>query len=457
MIKRLQEIYERLCEISGKESKIFDSEEKLLNAIEEEIEKINAEILTYKQELESSTILIESQLEEITRLYEEISTLFEISKIIASNIETKQILRPILYTLKKAIGFKCGIISLNFDGKVVETVGTCPENIDQLLSENAKEVSSETVIKERCEKLNGESIIFKYISTTSDEKSGYLLFVGKESGSIFTAGDKKIVESTAQQISGSIEREIALKEEIERERLNQQIEIARNIQFNFFPKKFPHDDNFDSFGESTPAIHVGGDYFDVFIKNDFLFGIVADVSGKGLPASLIMSSMRSAFKSLIESTDGDLKRTFNSLNNMVSVDVGEDRFVTCVSFKISRDGVLEVINAGHDPLYIVNSSSISKVQSTNTPLGMFEDMDFEVQTFKLSSGDLIFAYTDGIPEARNLSGEEYDFERLERILKKVYLLSAKEIIYNVENDVFRFSQGAPQHDDMTLLAIKYFN
>jgi sigma-B regulation protein RsbU (phosphoserine phosphatase) len=88
---------------------------------------------------------------------------------------------------------------------------------------------------------------------------------------------------------------------------------------------------------------------------------------------------------------------------------------------------------------------------------MFEDMDFEVQTFKLSSGDLIFAYTDGIPEARNLSGEEYDFERLERILKKVYLLSAKEIIYNVENDVFRFSQGAPQHDDMTLLAIKYFN
>ncbi|ABR30705.1 stage II sporulation protein E [Thermosipho melanesiensis] len=452
MIKKLEEIYLKLLELSKSPKKEYNSKEDLWSLIEQEIDIIQTEFSSYKQELESSTLLIESQLEEISRLYEEISTLFEISKIVASNIETKQILMPILSTLKKAINFKCGIINIDFEGSYSEAIGECPSNLESLVSQIDDDV--DIIFKEKCEKLNNESIIYKTISTASNKKMGFILVSGKESGPIFTAGDKKIIESAAQQIGSSIEREIALKEEIERERLNQQIEIARNIQFNFFPKTFPNDENFDSYGESIPAIHVGGDYFDVFMKNDSLYGIVADVSGKGLPASLIMSSLRSAFKSLLESTNGDLLKTVTSLNKMLAYDVGDDKFVTAVFVKLTRDGGLEVINAGHDPLYIVKDK-ISKINSTSTPIGMFEFMEFEIQKTKLEKNTLIFAYTDGIPEARNINGEEYDFERLERLLSKVYILSAKDIVDNVEKDVFKFSQGALQHDDMTLLAIKY--
>ena len=456
MFEDLKNIYLKICDISGEEPKEYNSTQDLINLINEELKKLKNEIVSYKHELESSAILIESQLEEITRLYEEISTLFEISKIVSSNIETKQILEPILHTLKKAIGFKCGVIYLDYDEtKGKEILGECPKNFEEDIFKKI-DSDADVIIKEKCEILNNESVILKIISTTTSDNSGYIALIGKENGSIFTAGDKKIIESTAQQISSSIDREIALKEEIERERLNQQIEIARSIQFNFFPKNFPEDNNFEAFGESIPAIHVGGDYYDVFLKNDNLFGIVADVSGKGLPASLIMSSMRSAFKSLIDSTDGNLKFTFYSLNNMLVNDVGDDRFVTCVAVKISRDGILEVINAGHDPLYVVNSYSLTSINSTNTPLGMFENINFEIQKVQLSDNDVVFAYTDGIPEARNLKGEEYGFKRLERALKKVYSLSTKEIIDSIEDNVFKFSQGAPQHDDMTLLAIKYF-
>ncbi|ONN27038.1 stage II sporulation protein E [Thermosipho affectus] len=453
MIEKLEKLYLKLLEISKNPQKPYSSEEELWALVEEEINIITSEFLSYKQELESSTILIESQLEEISRLYEEISTLFEISKIVASNIETKQILMPVLITLKKAINFSCGIISINFDGKFSETIGECPNNIEEVLKDNLDE-NADIVFKETCKKLNNRSIIYKSISTASNKRMGYILVVGKESGTIFTAGDKKIIESAAQQIASSIEREIALREEIEREKLNQQIEIARSIQFNFFPKAFPQDENFDSFGESIPAIHVGGDYFDVFLKNNSLYGIVADVSGKGLPASLIMSSLRSAFKSLIESTNGDLLKTVTSLNNMLSYDVGDDKFVTAVFVKLNRDGALEVINAGHDPLYIVKDK-ITKINSTSIPIGMFEFMEFEMQRTQLSENTLIFAYTDGIPEARNINNEEYDFERLERLLSKIHILPAKDIVDSVEKDVFRFSQGALQHDDMTILAIKY--
>ncbi|QTA38405.1 SpoIIE family protein phosphatase [Thermosipho ferrireducens] len=454
MMQELKKIYKMLCEISKSKEQEAATKEELLKLIEEEIVRIKEEHIAYKQEIETSTLLIESQLEEISRTYEEISTLFEVSKIVSSNLNVLDMLNPILRTLKKAIKFKCGVIYISYE-KAFEKIGNCENVTEDYLVELYNENPLNVVYYDESE-IYSESFLLVPISGGEEKKWGFIALIGKETGGILTAGDRKIIESTAQQIASSIERYFSMKEEIERQRFNQQLDIARNIQINFFPKKFPHNKKYESYGESIPAVHVGGDYFDVFeTEKGELFGILADVSGKGLPAALIMSSLRSAFKSLVQSSSACLKDIFFRLNNTMFEDIGEDRFVTTVAFKLNGEGVLEVINAGHDPLYIVDDSGMEKVCSSGTPLGMFENVMYEVETVKLTQESLIFAYTDGIVEARNISGEEYGFERLERILKRSIYLNAKSVVDVVEKDVFSFSQGAPQHDDITLLAVKY--
>ncbi len=399
--------------------------------------------------------LIDAQLEELTAAYEGLSALFEINKIISSVDEPWMILKSILKLLKNAVSYSFGIIKLEINNNIyTEYYGLDLEKCENVIKlfEEKYLLNEETVFVDN-EKDLGGFILIPLVSELG--RYGYFGLSNIGSKRAFTAGDKKIAEAVAQQILTAVSRYIILQREIEKKRLEEQLQIARSIQQGLLPSKFPVSENFDIGAKSVSAIQVGGDYYDVIRGNDgSIICCVADVSGKGLPAALIMSSFRSMFR-ISGKVSNNLRMLASQFDSMIYSDFETGRFITAIIFKIFPDGSVEMINAGHDPLYIVRDNKIIKIGSTGTPFGILGDGIYEVEKFKAQKGDVFIAFTDGVVEARNIKNEEFGFDRLDELVLRTKYLRAADIVDKIMNSVLEFSQGTVQHDDTTVLVLRY--
>jgi len=452
-LKPLVEFLEKISRLFERDFKPVNSLEDLFVATKELYEYIQRWVLDQKSNNEALQQLIDAQLEELTATYEGLSALFEINKIISSVEEPWMILSSVLKLLKNAVNFSIGAVLLRIN--------------DKQYLEHYGDKSAENIINELIQRYQQEeNTIFVDVDNDvgghiaiplKSEIGDYGIMVLSAYGfkKIFTAGDKKIAEAVAQQILTAVNRYVMLQREIEKKRLEEQIQIARSIQMGLLPKKFPTNERFDICAQSAPAIQVGGDYYDVFARDDgTIICCIADVSGKGLPAALIMSSFRSMFRLSTKISD-DLKMLAEQFDRMIHQDFETGRFITSIIFKITPDGELEYVNAGHDPLYILRENKIIKLESTGTPFGILGEGWYDVEKFKLQKNDLIVAYTDGVVEARNIAGEEFGFERLQELIMRNRYLKASDIVDKIMNAVFEFSHGTVQHDDTTVLVVKY--
>ena len=286
---------------------------------------------------------------------------------------------------------------------------------------------------------------------------GGIVLANRELGGIFTAGDRKLLESIANQIHFSIENFIYLEEKIEQERLREQISIAKEIQNSLLPSVIIQPENTEIAASFSPAVEVAGDYYDVFFIGDKTFLIVADVSGKGIPASLLMSSFRSAVKIMVHSSKS-LPELVSNVNDHIAQNDITDRFVTAMFVLLDpKEGSFKYSNAGHDPiiLYRKDTDEFFEISNNGIPIGIFEDQQYIEETFKLKSGDVFVIYTDGIPEARNEKKEEFGFSRLKEVIKTNYNRSAVEIKNAILGAVEKFVATAKQHDDTTFIVVKY--
>lgn len=402
--------------------------------------------------------LIEAQLEELSAAYEGLSALFEINKIISAVDEPWTILKNILKFLRNAITYTVGVIKLEIESKsfleYYSTIDLQQNELDKILKYFEAEMGNieETIFVDYSDEIGG----FINIPLSSEiGRYGYLALSNYGSKNFFTAGDKKIAEAVAQQIFTAVNRYIVTQREIEKKRLEEQLQIAKTIQQGLLPSDFPKSTLFDIYASSKPAVQVGGDYYDVIAGPDkTITCCVADISGKGLPAALIMSSFRSMFR-LSTYISSDLKVLASRFDKMINSDFEVGRFITAVIFKIHPNGNVEIVNAGHDPLYVVRNNKIIRIESTGTPFGIVGDFPYESELFQAEKGDVFVAFTDGVVEARNIYGEEFGFERFEEILIRNKYLSARQLVEKIMNSVFEFSQGAPQHDDTTVLVLKY--
>jgi len=449
----LSKIYKKLCEILAVECDEDISEEKLLKLLE----TLEKEIVDYKNQLEEYSMTLDAHLEELSKAYEELSTVFEVSNIL-SVFEYPPKLRE---QLSKA--FKIVKNAINYDSLIVKI----RTPLEKILLKVPGSLSGEEL--ERIEKMIDsmklkKTVIFEpgksemvenllIVPVIGSEKWGYIGFVEKSVKGIFTAADKKIAETVARQIAAAVDRINFVNKEIERQRFLQQLEIARKIQESLFPRVMPEIKGIEISAVSYPAIHVGGDYYDVLEMGGKIYAVVADVSGKGIPAALLMSTVRSTLRTLLESVES-LSELVSKLNKRITEDFEEDRFVTMAFFSLDRNGELRVVNAGHDPVYIVKDDRMETVGSSGVPLGILPDWDYDEKILELDPGTFVVAYTDGVIEARNVEGEEYGFERLEQILKE-FEGSAEELTARIKDSVFSFSSGATQHDDTTIMVIKY--
>lgn len=271
-------------------------------------------------------------------------------------------------------------------------------------------------------------------------------------------------------LSRTIEKAI---EEIEFVRKSQQehtqlvsiksdLAVAGEIQQAILPQKFPPieemADMVDLFATMTPAKEVGGDFFDFFKIDEKRLGfVIADVSGKGVPASIFMAVSRT----LLRATGMrgiDTNECLNYVNNMLCHESIDSMFVT-VFYGIynTETGLVEYTNAGHNPPYVVRADGTVDAlpMSENIVAGMFDDFTFTQSTLQLDKGDMLVLFTDGVTEAFNTSGEMFDEKGLETTLKNEGAgKSSHDICQEILKDVNDFSGKEPQSDDITLMAIR---
>ena len=243
--------------------------------------------------------------------------------------------------------------------------------------------------------------------------------------------------------------------------IENELKVAHDIQMSMLPKTFPpypERDDIDIYGTLTPAKDVGGDLFDFYIRDEKLFFCIGDVSGKGVPASLVMAMTRSLFRN-ISSHTAEPHRIAYTLNQALVEGNESSMFVTAfIGVLDLATGLLRYCNAGHNPPLLIGQEVSLVPCQPNVPLGLMTDLDFEPQEIQFEHQMTIFLFTDGLNEAEDdlqvQFGDDRILDHLEASLAKGKNQPA-EIVNDMAEAVHAFVDGAQQSDDLTMLAIKY--
>gem|GEM_PF-665286 len=251
----------------------------------------------------------------------------------------------------------------------------------------------------------------------------------------------------------------AQEEIIKKKVLEEQFTIAEGIQRSLIPQKDLILKEVDVTGFYKAALGVGGDYFDFFqIDNDKIAVILSDVSGKGIPASLMMVNIRTVFKTYIKTEKNSPSKVVSIINNVLSEDLSSDMFAT-LFFYIFNKRTRELIfcNAGHGPLtyYSSKTRKVETIKTQTMPIGIMpNNPQYQDVKVSLSPGDIVVVFTDGVTEAMNETREEFTEERLFKIIEENSNLSSKELNAKIIQELANFVGSAPQHDDISLIVMK---
>jgi len=457
-------IYNKLNSILNAFSDDTDDTAELQERVDKLIDIYINELNNYKVKIEENTLILQAQFEEISRTYEELTTVLDISKMVFSVKDPRLAIENVVTRLKDVINFRnivVGEFILNDDyhdfNLLYSEFLDADLNILPLLNIMNRTKPIKTILKERDE-INDYPDSMLLVPIKSQIKIwGFLLLYGKKDRSIFLASDKKILESVAEQLAFGFDTMNYLKERIKQQKMDEQLKLAKEIQESLLPKTLP---TFEKIQLSTfyrSAFDVGGDYYDALkLSETKLFAILADVSGKGVPAALIMSSLKGVVRSKVENA-ADLGEVVNYINNFLSRSLPSDRFVTAIFVLVdSENKTLQVINAGHNesPFFIDGKFYSSK--AGGLPLGILEDNAYSPEKFEYTERSCLFTYTDGLTEARNPKKDEYGWERLQSLMQLIKRDNTDVIVNSIIDSVDTFVENAEQHDDTTLLAIKSF-
>ena len=238
-----------------------------------------------------------------------------------------------------------------------------------------------------------------------------------------------------------------------------ELKVARGIQMSMIPKSFPpypERGDVDMFAAVVPAKEVGGDLYDFYIRDEKLFFCIGDVSGKGVPASLVMAVTRSLFRT-VSAHEKSPQRIVTAMNDSMSDMNESNMFVTFFCGVLDlQNGHLRYCNAGHNAPVLVKAEGNAELPVVpNLPLGIMPGMNFEEQEADLECGTGLFLYTDGLNEAENPAHGQFGEERMMNLLQPG--MESRVLIDNVRDAVHAFADGAPQSDDLTMLYIRFMN
>lgn len=289
--------------------------------------------------------------------------------------------------------------------------------------------------------------------------NGYL-FAARESDMFFDDEDKKSISAFADYAALALENAKLIQESIEKERLEKELDVAREIQRKILPKSIPKVNYLDIASLFIPAFEVGGDYYDFFeLDNKNIGFIIADVSGKSIQAAFIMAEVKGIFKSLSSVTNTP-KELFIKANEILKESLDKKSFVTATYGILNIEtGKFSFSRAGHSPVMHYTNNKIVKYTPQGIGLGIEKGERFasiiKEMEIQLNYNDILILFTDGINESQNNSLEDYGYDRLEKVIMENKDSDMNILAKKIIESVSLFSKDSSQHDDITLVLFKW--
>ena len=285
---------------------------------------------------------------------------------------------------------------------------------------------------------------------------GLLNVFNKQSEESFTSEDQRLLSIIAVQSAQVLENARLYEEEQVLIRMEEELRVAYEIQINLLPKEAPPLAGYDLAGKSIPAKEVGGDYFDFVPINDHQLAIcLGDVSGKGMPAALLMANLQATIRGQTVFFP-PCKDCVERSNRLLFQSTDVQKFATLFYGVLdTQTNKLCYTNAGHDnPFLFSGNGEARRLGIGGTVLGFMEESIYEEETLSFSSGDVLLIYSDGVTEAININEEEFGEERLEVLVRDNLGASSTDLIETIISEVRMFTDDSPQFDDITLVVLR---
>jgi sigma-B regulation protein RsbU (phosphoserine phosphatase) len=283
-----------------------------------------------------------------------------------------------------------------------------------------------------------------------------LLLVGERLRYEIDEEDVEYLSSLANLAISALENARLLVEIIGKERMEEDLRIAAGIQQGLLPSRLPAIDGFGLAAQTIPTQAVGGDCYDTIeLAAGRVLISIADVSGKGTPASLLMANVQAAVRALA-GLDLPLDELVSRINDVIYQNTSADKFITAFFGVIDpATGYFSYVNAGHNPPLLFTEHGVDALDCGGVILGIMPSIiPYNVGTVKMTRGDLLILYTDGVNEAFNTHSEEYGEARMRDLFISSPVVSASEAVERLRDDVMRFTGDAPQSDDITIVALR---
>ncbi len=290
----------------------------------------------------------------------------------------------------------------------------------------------------------------------ADRLLGFILLSEKVSGAKYTREDQNLLRVLSNQLVSALTNARLYAETVEKKRLEEEVAMARQIQVGLLPRSLPSSASFSLAAHSVPSRTVGGDFYDIIPLDEHRFGLViADASGKGMPAAMVITQIQAMLRSELNNQN-NIRETLKNVNNHLVTLTSAEKFVTlCFGVFDSSQGKFEYTNAGHNyPALIRGDGSSERLDVGGMLVGAFADATYESATVDLRSEDFIFFFTDGISETMDDNEEEYGEDRLVEFLQALRSANPEQIISSVLADLHTFQPEELPQDDRTIVVLK---
>lgn len=404
---------------------------------------------------------------DLDRKLQELNTLFDLGKEFNVVLESEKVIRLLTFSLLGQVGVNRYAICLG-EGRSMQVVASrleqnlcTPEVFLRLQELSRAEPVEELARKKKYAEAAGllaqSGIRVVVPMLVQREVKGMIMLGERMRGGAYERADLEFLSSLANLAIISIENARLFREALEKQRLEDELAIAREIQQGLLPRTLPSIPGYEVAAINIPSKQVGGDYYDVLETSEstYVFAI-GDVSGKGTGAALLMANVQASLRAFAPMGLGMSEAT-SRINNITSQNTGQGKFITFFWSTLDlKSGSMRYVNAGHNPPYLFRADgSMEKLDVGGIILGLMSTIaPYEEASVTMRKGDVLVMYTDGVSEAMNAKGEDFTEELLEKILRKSLSLPAQEIIRTVRTELEQYTRDTPQSDDITMLVIK---
>lgn len=359
----------------------------------------------------------------------------------------KDELKVPMSVINRALNQRRDLLSMSFDPE--EQQGIRPEST--IASLELRSVVCVPLVRVRSGNSQETSVL-----SAARETVGLLYLDSRDVTADLSHGNRELLQTLALEASTILENARLLEEERAKQRLEEELNIARQIQTELLPSKLPAEGWFRAAGSSLPSHQVGGDYFDVRqLDSRTWFTVVADVSGKGVSSALLASLLQGAFlRACVD--PAQIKDTMARVNRYLIERTRGEKYATVFYSTFDAQGRLEWANAGHcTPILLHRDGRMRTLETTGMPLGMLEEADWAVENVQLEPGDKLVMYSDGLTEAESSDNQFFGVPRLRELLRG-HATEACDVLHKaVLDSVERYTEGSVLSDDITLVVVEY--